>query len=121
MGARTGQQVIERLREHPRGIYYQGQHVDDVTTHPAFAHGGHSLARLYDLQYEYLDEMTYVSPSSGERVGLSFLTPRTRDDLPRVRAMMKRWADYSGGMMGRSPDYLNRSVMAYAAAADYMA
>jgi len=33
--------------------------------------------------------------------------------------MMKVWADYSGGMMGRSPDYLNRAVMAFGAAADY--
>jgi 4-hydroxyphenylacetate 3-monooxygenase len=63
--------------------------------------------------------MTYVSPTSGDRVGLSFLTPRTREDLVRVRRMMKVWVDYSGGMMGRSPDYLNRALMAFAAAADY--
>ncbi len=121
MGARSGEQVIERLRENPREIYYQGERVEDVTTHPAFRRGVRSLADLYDLQCAHLDEMTYLSPTSGERVGLSFLTPRTRDDLPRVRAMMKRWADASGGMLGRSPDYLNRAVMAYAAAADYMA
>jgi 4-hydroxyphenylacetate 3-monooxygenase len=35
--------------------------------------------------------------------------------------MMKRWADYSSGMVGRSPDYLNRALMACAAASEYMA
>jgi 4-hydroxyphenylacetate 3-monooxygenase len=34
--------------------------------------------------------------------------------------MMKRWADYSCGMLGRSPDYLNRGLMAFAAASEYM-
>ena len=121
MGARTGRQVIERLSRRPREIYYMGERVADVTVHPAFKRGVQSLARLYDLQHEDLDVMTYVSPATGERVGLSFLAPRTRDDLARVRAMMKRWADYSGGMMGRSPDYLNRSVMAFANAAAFMA
>ena len=121
MGARSGEQVIRRLRETPREIYYRGELVADVTTHPAFRRGVRSLADLYDIQCAHLDDMTYHSPTTGERVGLSFLTPRTRDDLPRVRAMMKRWADASGGMLGRSPDYLNRAVMAYAAAADYMA
>jgi 4-hydroxyphenylacetate 3-monooxygenase len=109
------------LRDHPREIWYGGERVEDITTHPAFRNGVRSLAALYDVQHEHRDEMTYVSPSSGDRVGLSFLTPKVREDLPRVRRMMKRWADTSGGMMGRSPDYLNRSVMAYAAAADYMA
>lgn len=121
MGARTGQQVIDRLRQYPRTIYYQGELVEDLTTHPAFRRGVRSLAGLYDLQHTHLDDMTYPSPTSGEPVGLSFMTPRTRDDLPRIRAMLKRWADYSGGMMGRSPDFLNRSLMAYANAADYMA
>ena len=121
MGTRTGQQVIEYLRRHPREIYYQGELVADITSHPGFKNGVRSLAALYDLQGQYPDEMTYPSPSTGDPVGLSFLTPRTREDLPRVRAMMKRWADYSGGMMGRTPDYLNRAVMAYANASAYMA
>jgi 4-hydroxyphenylacetate 3-monooxygenase len=35
--------------------------------------------------------------------------------------MMKHWADYSFGMMGRSPDYLNRAMSAYAGGADFLA
>ena len=121
MPARTGEQFIEGLRAQPREVWIGGARVDDVVTHPAFRNVVRSVAALYDLQHDPArrEEMTYVSPSSGERVGVSFLAPRTRDDLMRVRRMMKVWADASGGMLGRSPDYLNRALMAYAAAADY--
>ena len=121
MPARTGEQFIDGLRQQSREVWIGGQRVPDVVTHPAFRNVVRSVAALYDLQHDPArkDEMTYVSPTSGDRVGLSFLTPRTRDDLVRVRRMMKVWVDYSGGMMGRSPDYLNRALMAFAAAADY--
>ena len=65
------------------------------------------------------DEMTYISPTSGERVGLSFLTPKSLEDLERRRVMMSRWAHTSYGMMGRTPDFLNVSIMAMAGAGDY--
>ena len=54
--------------------------------------------------------MTYPSPTTGERVGMSFLTPRTPTDVALRREMMKQWANYSGGMMGRTPDYCNSSI-----------
>jgi 4-hydroxyphenylacetate 3-monooxygenase len=67
------------------------------------------------------DTMTYASPSTGGLVGLSFLIPQTQDDLVRSRRMMKRWADSSGGFLGRTPDYLNRALVGFASAADYCA
>lgn len=123
MPARTGSEFLNRLRSQPRDLWIGGERVVDPTVHPAFRNVCRSMAALYDMQHDQVlrDEMTYISPSTGERVGLSFLTPRSHDDLARVRTMMKRWADYSGGMMGRTPDYLNRSLMAFAAAADYLA
>ncbi len=123
MPARTGAEYVERLRARPPDLWIGGQRVEDPTAHAAFRNVIRSLAALYDMQHEpgLRQEMTYVSPSSGQRVGLSFLVPRSRDDLVRVRSMMKRWADYSGGMMGRTPDYLNRALMAFATAADYCA
>jgi 4-hydroxyphenylacetate 3-monooxygenase len=51
--------------------------------------------------------MTYRSPTSGDLVGLSFIIPRTQDDLVRRREMMLRWARATCGMMGRSPDFMN--------------
>jgi 4-hydroxyphenylacetate 3-monooxygenase len=77
-----------------------------------------SMAALYDMQHqpELADVMTYVSPVTGQRIGMSFLQPKTKEDLAKRTAMMKIWADYSGGVLGRTPDYLNSSLMAMAAA-----
>jgi 4-hydroxyphenylacetate 3-monooxygenase len=124
MPARIGAEYLQGLRDRPRDVWIHGERVvGDITKHPAFANITRSIADLYDMQHdpELRDEMTCVSPSSGERVGLSFLQPRSRDDLVRRRAMMKRWSDYSGGMLGRTPDYLNSGLMAMAAAAEYFA
>ena len=65
--------------------------------------------------------MTYLSPTTGERVGLSHIQPRSVDDLVRRRNMVKTWAEWSAGMFGRSPDFLNTMVMGCAANADYFA
>lgn len=121
MAARTGKQYLDGLQAHTPEIWIGGERIGNVLTHPAFQHITTSVAALYDLQHDpaHRDEMTFTSPTSGERAGLSFLVPRTREDLVRVRSMMKVWADYSGGMMGRSPDYLNRAITAFGAAADY--
>src|SRR5207249_10544090 len=67
------------------------------------------------------DEMTFVSPTSGERLGLSFIIPRTREELARRGAMMLRWARATCGMMGRSPDFMNVTFAAWAASARYFA
>ncbi len=121
MPARTGEEFLARLKENPSEVWIDGQRVDDPTSHPAFRRGARSLAALLDMQHDpaLRDEMTYDSPTSGDRVGMSFLTPRAPQDLARRRLMMTRWARYSGGMMGRSPDYLNASLMAVAAASSY--
>lgn len=121
MPARTGKDFVQGLKDQPREMWISGERVTDVTTHPAFRNITRSVAALYDMQHDpaLREEMTSISPTSGERVGMSFLAPRTREDLARLRKMMKHWADFSGGMLGRSPDYLNRAVMAFAAAADY--
>src|SRR5579871_2915237 len=120
MGARTGQQYIESLKAHPAALWIGGERIADATTHPATRNAVQSLAHLYDVQHDPArrDVMTYELPG-GERAGMSFLVPRSREDLERRHAMMRRWAEYSGGMMGRSPDYLNASIMAMSAAADY--
>ena len=121
MGARTGKQFLQGLREQPREVYIEGELVRDVTTHRAFRNVLQSLAHLYDMQHDvaHRDDLTYVSPDTGERVGSSFLQPRTIDDLHQRTRAMKAWADYSHGMMGRTPDYLNSSLMAFAAASDF--
>jgi 4-hydroxyphenylacetate 3-monooxygenase len=121
MPARTGQQYINGLKEQEREVWLGGERVRDVTSHPGLAGGARAIAMLYDMQHDakLRDAMTYVSPTTGDRVGLSFIIPRTREDLEKRRVMMLNWARATCGMMGRSPDFMNVTYSAWAGAADF--
>jgi 4-hydroxyphenylacetate 3-monooxygenase len=122
MGARTGKQYLEEIDKTPREVWYGGEKITyGITKHPAFKGIAQTMAELYDLQHdpELIDIMTYISSKTGERVGTSFLMPKKREDLVKRTTMMKIWADYSGGMLGRTPDYLNSALMAMASAANF--
>jgi 4-hydroxyphenylacetate 3-monooxygenase len=105
MPARTGEQVLQKLREQSPEIWLRGERVKDVTTHPGLAGGVHSLAELYDLQWRLPELMLFDSPDTGDKVGRSHMIPRTREELLSVGEMMMTWTRHSNGMMGRSPDY----------------
>jgi 4-hydroxyphenylacetate 3-monooxygenase len=121
MPARTGQQYIDGLRAQEREVWLGGERVRDVTKHKGLSGGVRAIARLYDMQYEpeLRDVMTYKSPTSGEPVGRSFDTPKTREALETRTRMMLNWARATCGMMGRSPDFMNVTFAAWGAAADY--
>jgi 4-hydroxyphenylacetate 3-monooxygenase oxygenase component len=122
VSVRTGQAYRKGLQD-GREIWVRGERVADVTTHPALARTVESVAALYDLQCATAtaDDLTFVVPQTGDRAALSFLAPRTRDDLVRRRRGVKLAADKSVGLIGRSPDFLNIAVTAFAAAADFFA
>ncbi len=120
MPARTGKEYLAGLQD-DREIWFEGQRVPDVTTHPILGRAAATLGELYDLQWDESlhDEMTYPSPTTGQPVSLAFIQPRSADDLVRRRQMFKHWADFSGGMLGRTPDYLNAILAAAACCAPY--
>ena len=120
-GARKGAQVLQRLREQPPAIWYGGEQVLDVTEHPALKGGVHTLAGLYDLQWQDPDVSLYKSPTSGDLVARSFMMPKTHEELQSVTKAMKVWEDATLGMMGRVPDYINRAMTGYAAGAPFLA
>jgi len=122
MGARTGQEYLESLKDE-REIWIDGAQVKDVASDPRFCGTAGSLAELYDLQHrvDLREKMTYVSPISGQRVSLSYLEPTGEKDLSRRREMVKTWMDWSCGMMGRSPDFMNIHMTGFASAFDYFA
>ena len=121
MGARTGSEYLKGLQQSDAEIWLGDERIEDVTAHPALRGCAQSMAHLYDMQHDpaLRDEMTYTSPTTGDPVGLSFITPRTHEDLLRRSAMMFHWSRFSGGMLGRSSDYINVEIMAAAAAADF--
>jgi 4-hydroxyphenylacetate 3-monooxygenase len=89
--------------------------------HPAFKGGVETLASLYDLQWENASASLYESPTTGRKVGRSFMIPRTHEELQSISKAMKLSADHTFGMMGRAPDYLNRAITGYAAGAPFLA
>jgi 4-hydroxyphenylacetate 3-monooxygenase len=70
---------------------------------------------------ETREVLTYLCPETGQREGTSFIIPRTLADLERRRKMVQIWAEATCGMMGRTPDFLNVNLMAFAVRADYFA
>jgi 4-hydroxyphenylacetate 3-monooxygenase len=121
MPAKNGKEYMERLKKSKSSVYIHGEKVDDVTEHPAFKNVIQSMARLYDLQYEKPEKMLYTSPTTGEKVGMTYIQPTTKEELIARREATQEWARTSAGMMGRSPDYLNAEVMAMGIANDLFA
>ena len=106
-GAMTGKRYLASLRD-GREVWIDGSRVADVTAHPAFTDMIHELARVYDLQNspEYRDEMTFLDPESGVRTSVSWLLPRSAEDLKRKRRNSELWNQLTWGQLGRSPDIL---------------
>lgn len=118
MGIRTGKAYLESLKD-DREIWLDGERIRDVTTDRRLAGAAQTMAELYDMQNEpaLTEKMTFASPTTGDRVGLSFIIPKTADDLVRRREMVKTWMDATCGMFGRSPDFMNINMMGFASSA----
>ena len=118
MPIRTGQQFLDALKD-DRRIFMDGEELRDIAGDPRTAGAARTLAELYDMQHDaaLANRMVFESPSNGEPVGLSFIEPKTVDDLIRRREMIKLWMDRTCGMFGRSPDFLNVMLTGLAAAA----
>lgn len=101
---------IDHLRslQDDREVYLHGERVGDVTVHPAFRNAVHSAARLYDFQSapENLDQMTFVSPDTGERVSKCWQLPTNHEELLARRHALTVWAEQHFGFLGRSPDHV---------------
>lgn len=123
MGIINGNDYIHRLNKLNNEIWFDGKRIEGpLSEHPAFKGIIKTKAALYDMQHNanLQDVMTFISPSSGERVGLSFLQPKTKEDLIKRRHMMEQWAKHTHGIMGRSPDYLNSVLMSFASSAELL-
>ena len=88
---KTGATNLTSLRD-SREVYLLGRRVKDVTTHPAFRNSVASAARLYDYQSapENVSKMTFVSPSTGERVSRCWQLPSSYEDLVERRESFSR-------------------------------
>lgn len=119
MTARDGASYVESLRAMTPTVYMDGR-VDSVVDHRAFAGVVRSYADLYDMQVGN-DSEVLTFDQDGTRHAMSFLVPRTQEDLIARREAARIWAEYSGGMLGRTGDYLNAGLTAFSQASRWFA
>ncbi|WP_216827541.1 4-hydroxyphenylacetate 3-monooxygenase, oxygenase component [Alkalihalobacterium elongatum] len=123
MGAINGKTYTDRIDQLKSEVWIDGGRVEGkISEHPAFRGVIESQAHLYDLQHKTSIKkiMTYTSPITGEKVGTSFLIPKTKSDLKKRRLMAQEWARTNAGLMGRSPDYMNTVLTAFVASTDIL-
>ncbi len=120
MPVRTKEEYLEGLRD-GREVYYKGELIDDVTTHPATRGMIETQGELFDLQHdpEHADLLTYESPTSGDPVSIFYKKPRSIEDLEQRREASKVWMDYTCGMSGRANDFLASGVTGLAMGHDH--
>jgi 4-hydroxyphenylacetate 3-monooxygenase oxygenase component len=117
MAARTGEQFLRGLRG-DREVWLEGKRVQDVVAHPAFCGAAQSLAAVFDLQHRHADRCLVPDLETGEAINASHLIPRSPGDLRKRRACLEAIAEYSVGLMGRTPDYMNVTYAGFAGRAE---
>ena len=103
---KTGAEHLESLRD-GRVVYVGSERIDDVTTHPAFRNGAHSMASLYDLKR---DDPGFSYAEGKERYSAYFLRARSNEDLAKRTRLHRAIAAKSHGLLGRSPDHVSSFV-----------
>lgn len=116
---RTGDDYIQGLVD-GRAIYLDGEPVDDVTTHAAFAQAIRVIADTYDRARDS-DDQWDTDEATGERVNKMWRIPRSSEDLRARRHAHEFWADASFGLMGRTPDHVASLLSAFAGSKDIFA
>jgi len=92
MAIKTPQQYIESLKD-GRVVFCNGERVKDVTSHPILKICRDWMAMDYVLENDprYRDLITEKN-EEGERVSFALMPQRTREDLRRLREIVKLWA-----------------------------
>jgi 4-hydroxyphenylacetate 3-monooxygenase oxygenase component len=113
MPARTGAQFLRGLKD-GREVWVGGKRVSDIADHPAFTGAAHALAEVFDLQHQAADVCLMPDPETGEPINVSHMIPRSRVDLEKRHRCLERLAEFSVGLMGRTPDYMNVTYAGFA-------
>ena len=102
---RTGDEYRESIRD-GRGVWIDGERVEDVPSHPAFRPIVDARARIYDLAHEpaTADVMSYVDPETGERCPIGSKLPLNKSDWHAKRAAVDCVLDDLDGIVTRVGD-----------------
>lgn len=116
MTARTGQQYLEGLKD-DRTVWLGNEQVN-VLGHKAFAGSVSGMAGYFDWQHTHAEDCLVDDPETGTPMSASLIIPKSLDDLKRRNRAFDRFARYSNGMLGRTPDYVNVTLAGFMARRD---
>lgn len=108
MGVRTGEQFLAGLND-GRRLHVNGKVVGNVNEEPAFRGVLRELAAHFDRHHDpqLQSLLTVPSPADGAPVSNSFLKCETEADLAARVAGERARVEFTYGLMGRLPDFMN--------------
>lgn len=100
---KTKQDYIESLRKQKLNVYYKGERVEDVTTHPALIPHINAAAKTYELALrpENEDLMTATSHLTGKRINRFTHIHQSVDDLLKKVLMLRLISHETGSCYQR--------------------
>jgi 4-hydroxyphenylacetate 3-monooxygenase len=112
---KTGAEFKASLQD-DRTVFYKGEKIQDVTTHPATSGGINIHAKLYDDQHKEgsRDKLTYIR-EDGARVSTAWMIPRTKEQLVQRRESIEYIARETYGIFGRPLDLMPTIAIGMAA------
>ena len=120
MAVRTGAQYKAGLNDN-RAVWL-GEKKVNVADEPVLAGSLNGMSGYFDWQNEYADECLIDDPERpGEKMNVSLMLPRSKEDLMIRHRGLERLARYSNGMLGRTPDYVNVVLAGHTARSDIWA
>ena len=116
MTARTGEQYKAGLADDR--VVWVGNRKVDVVTDPAFKGSVEGIAGYFDWQNRFAEDCLVPDPETGAPMNASLIVPRNADDLAKRHRCFERLSQYSYGMLGRTPDYVNVTLAGFVARSD---
>lgn len=100
---KTKEDYIKSLREHGHAVYYSGERVADITTHPAFIPHINAAAKTYELalQPEHEELLTAVSHLTGNKINRFTHIHQSVNDLIKKVQMLRLIAHETGSCFQR--------------------
>ncbi|MCR8670999.1 4-hydroxyphenylacetate 3-hydroxylase N-terminal domain-containing protein [Agrococcus sp. HG114] len=125
MGTRpqTGSDYLASLDD-GRVVVHDGERVERVAEHPAFAGAASTIAALYDSLHEPEAADALLAPITegpgGDGVTHAFWTvPHSREDLRAQREAIRAWQRRTHGWLGRTPEFMACVITSMAAHAPF--
>ena len=115
MQIKTKDDYLRSLKEQGHVVYYNGQVVEDITTHPAFIPHINAASKTYEmaLAQEFEDLATATSHLTGDRINRFTHIHQTVDDLIKKVKLLRAVAHETGSCFQRCVgwDALNSTYM----------